>query len=96
MQLAGLTLEAWERGQERFVRQEGGGVVVGIRLGPTGEVALTLSGKNGASYRVPSLAVVDLVESALAFGRALVRGSSRRDRARVHESPPRRLPPLAP
>lgn len=81
LQLAGLTLEAWERGQERFVRQEGGGVVVGIRLGPTGEVALTLSGKNGASYTFPSLAVVDLVESALAFGRALVRGILRRDRA---------------
>ncbi len=81
LEIAAASLEAWERGQERFVRQEGGGIVIGMRLAPDGDVALTLAGKSGASYTFPSLAIVDVVECALAFGRALVRGILRRDRS---------------
>jgi hypothetical protein len=80
LELAALALESWESGQERFVRQEGGGIIIGVRVSPTGDVALTLTGSNGASYTFPSLAVVDVAECALGFGRALVRGVLRRDR----------------
>lgn len=81
LQLAANALEAWERGQERFVRQEGGGILIGVRVAKEGDASLTLSGSNGTSYTFPSLAVVDIVESSLSFGRALVRGILRRDRA---------------
>ncbi len=72
-------LEAWEHGQALFVRSEAGGVVLGVRLTSDGEAALTLGG--AAHVTFPSLAVPDLVEASLAFGRALVRALLRRHRA---------------
>jgi len=81
------TLDAWERGAASHVRAESGGVLVGVRLGADGTLALTL----GAAHRVgecatftfPALSVPDLVEAALGFGRALARALLRRDRSQA-------------
>ncbi|MBK6690639.1 MAG: PQQ-like beta-propeller repeat protein [Myxococcales bacterium] len=88
LELAVASLHAWERGREHFVRQEGGGVLVGIRVAEGGTALLTLSavairGDSGksASYTFPALTVVDIVECAISFGRSLVRGVLRRDRS---------------
>jgi outer membrane protein assembly factor BamB len=76
VELARRALEAWERGRAMNVRSEGGGLVVGLRVSPEGDAALGLA---GATF--PALSVPDIVEAALAFGRALVRAIVRRDRA---------------
>jgi len=88
--LAGAALQAWERGRAMNVRSEAGGFVFGLRVFADGDgahapsggarttpgAALTLA---GATF--PALAIPDLVEAALGFGRALIRALVRRDRA---------------
>jgi outer membrane protein assembly factor BamB len=61
-------------------------VLLGVRLSACGQLALTLGAdragrRERALYTFPALGVVDVVEASLAFGRALVRGILRRDRA---------------
>ncbi len=83
--LSRRTLDAWERGQASHVRCEAGGLLVGVRLGPSGDLSLTLGTGRGerehSTATFPALAVADVVEAALAFGRALVRAILRRDRS---------------
>ena len=90
LDLARRGLDKWERGQAFFARVDAGGVMVGIRMG-AGEspaAALTISRDQRASTRTmpaaistfPELPFFDVVEAALSFGRALVRGIVRRDR----------------
>jgi outer membrane protein assembly factor BamB len=72
-------LDAFEQGRPLHVREAAGGVRFGLRVGPSGDVALSL-----ANYTFPSLAVSDAVFAALAFGRALARAIVRRDRSQSH------------
>jgi outer membrane protein assembly factor BamB len=89
--LARQTLDTWERGQQLHVRGEAGGIVFGIRLAADGQVAFSLGSRPApdalatgrALHTFPALGVVDVVESALAFGRALVRAVLRRDRSQA-------------
>jgi hypothetical protein len=76
IELSRDALRAWERGRPMNVRVEAGGIVVGLRLSPEGDCALSLG---GATF--PALSVPDVVEAALSFGRTLVRALVRRDRA---------------
>ena len=76
VELSRDALRAWERGRPMNVRVEAGGIVVGLRVSSEGDCALT---QGGATF--PALSVPDVVEAALAFGRALVRALVRRDRA---------------
>ncbi len=70
---------AFEQGRPLHVRETAGNVRFGVRLGSSGDVALVL-----ADYTFPSLAVSDAVFAALAFGRALARAITRRDKAQSH------------
>lgn len=77
--VASRALDAFEQGRPLHVRETAGGVRFGVRVGPSGDVALLL-----ANYTFPSLAVSDAVFAALAFGRALARAVVRRDRSQTH------------
>jgi outer membrane protein assembly factor BamB len=81
------TLDAWERGAAHHVRAEAGSVLVGVRLETDGSVALTLGaprrGGERGIYTFPALTVPDLVEGAVAYGRALARAILRRDRSQT-------------
>ncbi len=85
--LSRRTLDAWERGQASHVRGEAGGILIGVRLAAGGDLSLTLGTERERGDRTlatatfPALAVADVVEAALAFGRALVRAILRRDRS---------------
>lgn len=91
LELSAVALDAWERGQPCNTRLEGGQIVVGVRVDRDGKAALVLGPMQASSRRAapttralftfPALAVVDLAEAALSFGRALVRSLLRRDRA---------------
>lgn len=92
LDLARRGLDAWERGQPFFARVDAGGATVGLRLiaSDVPPASLTISPGSrsgdpaGRSDRTistfPELSLFDVVESALAFGRALVRALVRRDR----------------
>jgi outer membrane protein assembly factor BamB len=81
------TLDAWERGAAHHVRAEAGSVLVGVRLDADGSVALTLGAArrdaDRAIYTFPALTVPDLVDAAVAYGRALTRAILRRDRSQA-------------
>jgi outer membrane protein assembly factor BamB len=83
--LARRAFDAWERGLPLHARSEAAGVLVGVRLGPDGDLALTLGGAQGGSRRAvhtfPAMGVADVLEAALGFGRSLVRAILRRDRS---------------
>jgi outer membrane protein assembly factor BamB len=96
LQLSRRTLEAWERGLPLHVRTETGGALLGVKLASAaavGEVdaptslALVLgcgpSSTERTTHTFPALAVADLVDAALDFGRALVRALVRRDRTQA-------------
>jgi outer membrane protein assembly factor BamB len=95
LELARRALEAWERGQPFFARVDAGGPMVGLRVvaADVPPAALTISpgtGPDDAKARrertvstFPELSLFDVVESALAFGRAFVRALVRRDRAQA-------------
>jgi outer membrane protein assembly factor BamB len=77
-------LDAWEHGRAHFARSVAGGFVIAIRLSPAGDASLTLGEARPGADAIttfPCLAVPDLVESCLAFGRGVVRAVRRRDRA---------------
>jgi outer membrane protein assembly factor BamB len=80
-------LDAWERGAAHHARAEAGAVLLGIRLDADGSVALTLGSArrdaDRAIYTFPALSVPDLVDGAIAFGRALARAMLRRDRSQA-------------
>ena len=92
LDLARRALDAWERGQPFFARVDAGGSMVGLRTAaadvPPAALtfspgSLTADGKlkrDGMVSTFPELSLFDVVESALAFGRALVRALVRRDR----------------
>jgi outer membrane protein assembly factor BamB len=85
VELARRAFDAWERGLALHARGEASGLVVGVRVSPDGELALTLGSAQGGARRTvhtfPALGVADVLESALAFGRSLVRAILRRDRS---------------
>jgi outer membrane protein assembly factor BamB len=81
LDLAQRALGSWERGRSIAVRREAGNVMIGLRLGMGGKVALSLSSPKGAEYTFPALSVTDVAFAALAFGRSLVRAILRRDRS---------------
>ncbi len=72
-------LDSFAQGRPLHVRETAGSVRFGVRLGPSGDVALSL-----ANYTFPSLSVTDAVFAALAFGRSLARAIVRRDRSQSH------------
>ncbi len=85
VELARRAFDAWERGLAFHARGEASGLVVGVRVSPEGELALTLGAAGGGSRRTvhtfPALGVADVLEATLAFGRSLVRAILRRDRS---------------
>jgi outer membrane protein assembly factor BamB len=85
--VARQTLDAWEGGVASHVRADSGGVLVGVRLGADGTLALTLgAGRTGGereAFTFPALSVPDLVEAALGFGRGIARALLRRDRSQA-------------
>lgn len=92
LDLARRALDAWERGQPFFARVDAGGAMLGLRTAAADvpPAALTISPgslspdgrrkRDGMVSTFPELSLFDVVESALAFGRALVRALVRRDR----------------
>ena len=92
LDLARRALDAWERGQPFFARVDAGGAMVGLRAvsADVPPAALTISPaclsedpkirRDRTVWTFPELSLFDVVESALAFGRALVRAFVRRDR----------------
>ncbi len=85
LELARRAFDAWERGLALHARGEAAGVVVGVRLSPEGELSLTLGPAvrraRSALQTFPALGVDDVLNAALAFGRAVVRAILRRDRS---------------
>jgi outer membrane protein assembly factor BamB len=85
VELARRAFDAWERGLALNARADASGLVVGVRVSPDGELALTLGATQGGARRTvhtfPALGVADVLEAALAFGRSLVRAILRRDRS---------------
>jgi outer membrane protein assembly factor BamB len=85
VELARRAFDAWERGLPLHARGETAGVLVGVRLTPDGELALSLGGAQGGARRAihtfPAMGVADVLEAALGFGRSLVRAILRRDRS---------------
>jgi outer membrane protein assembly factor BamB len=86
LDLAFRGFDAWERGLPFNARGEAAGAVIGVRLAAEGELALTLGPATphglrarGAVQTFPALGVDDVLNAALAFGRALVRAILRRD-----------------
>jgi outer membrane protein assembly factor BamB len=87
VELARRAFDAWERGLAFNARADASGLVVGVRVSPDGELALTLgaaqSGARRTVHTFPALGVADVLEAALAFGRSLVRAILRRDRSQA-------------
>jgi outer membrane protein assembly factor BamB len=85
VELARRAFDAWERGLPLHARGEAAGVLIGVRLTPDGELALSLGGAQGGPRRAvhtfPAMGVADLLEASLGFGRSLVRAVLRRDRS---------------
>jgi outer membrane protein assembly factor BamB len=92
LDLARRGLDSWERGQPFFARVDAGGAMIGLRTAAADvpPASLTISPGSGSDAHgsrrdrtvstFPELSLFDVVESALAFGRALVRALVRRDR----------------
>jgi len=97
--LARRAFDAWERGLALHARGETAGVLIGVRVRTSGELALTLGSSRveaGAPGRrrvqtFPALGAADLLDAAHAFGRSLVRAILRHDRAQTNNL---RLGPL--
>ncbi|MDB4945504.1 MAG: Pyrrolo-quinoline quinone [Labilithrix sp.] len=93
LDLAKRALDAYERGQPFFARVDAGGAMLGLRTvaADVPPAALTISPgrvsdelerrRERTVSTFPELSLFDVVESALAFGRALVRALVRRDRS---------------
>jgi outer membrane protein assembly factor BamB len=87
IELARRAFGAWERGLPLYARGEAGGILVGVRVGAEGDLALTLgaapSGARRTVHTFPALGVADMLAAALAFGQSLVRAVLRRDRSQA-------------
>lgn len=91
VELGKTVLEAWERGRPLHTRIQlghsdlSGGPVVGAKLEPTGALVLTLVSftPERESTAFPSLEGPDFVDAIVSFGRGLLRGIVRRDRAQT-------------
>lgn len=92
LELSRRAVTAWEHGQPLHVREEAGGVLLGLRLSSGGDLMLSLGTparpasarpEKRASYTFPALSVVDVAHATLAFGRSLVRAVLRRDRGQA-------------
>lgn len=82
--LSQRALSHWERGQVLAVRCDAGGPIVGVRVAMDGRAALSFSdARGGISTTFPALAVTDVVEAALAYGRSIVRVVLRHDRSQA-------------
>jgi hypothetical protein len=101
IELARRAFDAWERGLALHARREAAGVLLGMRVATDGRLALTLGaahpGPRGVAaerrtlHTFPALAVSDVLDAALAFGRSLVRAILRHDRSQSNNL---RLGPL--
>ncbi len=89
-QLAALTLEAveaWTRGRPCYRRISAFGAIVGVKLGSEGAASLTLGvarrrdEARAQTWTFPAVDVNALGQGVVAFGRALVRSLTRRERA---------------
>jgi len=87
VELSRKAFDAWERGLAFHARGETAGLLVGVRLSASGELALTLGdsgrGPRRAVHTFPALGVDDVLEAALTFARSLVRAILRRDRGQA-------------
>lgn len=85
LELSRSALDAWERGQAFFTRIDAGGAMIGLRLAaddaPKATLTTTMASGGRTVATFPELALFDVVEAALAFGRAFVRAVVRRDRS---------------
>ncbi len=85
LEVARRAFDAWERGLAMHARSDAAGVLIGVRVGTDGQLALTLGASSGAERRTvhtfPALGVADVLDAALTFGRSLVRAIVRRDRS---------------
>jgi outer membrane protein assembly factor BamB len=101
IELARRAFDAWERGLALHARRDVAGVLVGMRIATDGRLALTLGaadpGPRGGTaerrtlHTFPALSASDVLDSALAFGRSLVRAILRHDRFQANNL---RLGPL--
>jgi outer membrane protein assembly factor BamB len=100
VELARRAFDAWERGLALHARGDASGVLVGVRLAASGDLALTLgalrtgpvaSREPRAVHTFPALGATDFLDAALSFGRSLVRAILRHDRG---QSTNLRLSPL--
>jgi outer membrane protein assembly factor BamB len=91
-QLAALALEAveaWTRGRPCYRRVTAFGAIVGVKLGSEGAASLTLGvarrreEARAQTWTFPAVDVGALGEGVVAFGRALVRTLTRRERAQA-------------
>jgi outer membrane protein assembly factor BamB len=97
--LARRAFDASERGLGLHARGETAGVLLGVRVRTSGELALTLGASRSQKsapgprrvHTFPALGAADLLDAALAFGRSLVRAILRHDRAQMNNL---RLGPL--
>jgi outer membrane protein assembly factor BamB len=85
LELSRSALDAWERGQAFFIRFDAGGAMIGLRVAaddaPKATLTTTIANGGRTVATFPELSLFDVVEAALAFGRALVRAVVRRDRS---------------
>ena len=102
VELARQALDAWERGQQLHVRGEAAAHPrrrASLRRRPAGALARRRPTPEGSPAapctRSRRSASSTSSESALAFGRALVRAILRRDRSPGQQPPSLRVPPLA-
>lgn len=93
LELSRGAIDAWERGQPFFARLDAGGIMLGLRssaeddapkaaltLTPAAEGSKTGPRSDRMVSTFPELCLFDVVESALAYGRALARAMVRRDK----------------
>jgi len=85
LDLSRRALDAWERGQPFFARLDAAGIMIGLRTVATDTppASLTFTPADGVVATFPELALFDVIEAVLAFGRALVRAIVRRDRTQA-------------
>jgi outer membrane protein assembly factor BamB len=91
-QLAALALEAveaWTRGRPYYRRLTAFGAICGVKLGGDGAASVTLGAPRrreearAQTWTFPAVDVSALGQGVVAFGRALVRSLTRRDRAQA-------------
>ncbi|UQA56478.1 PQQ-binding-like beta-propeller repeat protein [Polyangium aurulentum] len=90
VEIAHEALEAWGSGRPHYRRMTVGGAICGVRIqGEDGHASLTIgvprrgTDERGQTWTFPAVDVGALVQSVVAFGRALSRSVVRRDRAQA-------------